>query len=438
MRKVIIRESRIVPPFNEPARDLRILNKPLWLHQRDILAPYTDEEWEVESLDQVPSEEKETLVYRDNLFFDEHLIAAFLQEAKRLGRACRIAFSLEDQAIVSHALPLQEGIRKEGDVYVADLWYFPHGVAEEPQPLVIDTLPREIGFYHIPEYMAPGEKGFFDDMPRAMIPEEGDLVFQVPLRPFLSIENWVHIFMASSPFGVLSIGAHMENDVETKPEAKLRVFFSALLEHKQLLSCSQLVKVGKGTQIDPTAIIQGPTIIGDNVIIGPGCVVTNSIIGNNVNVYQGSQVFLSVVSDGCYLPFRAALFMTTLMENSMVAQNATLHLCVVGRDTFIGSGVVFTDFNLLPKPLRTMHNGRLEPVRFPVLGGCVGHHCRIGANLTIYPGRIIESDTVLIPSSDRLITVKNVPFEASDHHGREGGERHQRLYPSDSQSIGKM
>ncbi len=430
MRKVIIREGRIIPPFNQTARDLRILNKPLWLHQRDILAPYSDEEWEVESFDQVPSDEKENLVYRDNLFFDENLIEAFLQQAHRLGKACQIAFSRQDQAIVSHALPLQAGIREEAGVYVADLWYFPRGVSEKPQPLVIDTLPSEIGFYHIPEYMAPGDKGFYLDMPRTMVPEEGDLVFQVPLRPFLSIENWVHLFMANSPFGVLSIGAHMEHDVDTKLGVKLRVFWRALLEHQQFLSCSELVKIGRDCQIDPTAIIQGPTIIGDNVVIGPGCVIANSIIGSNVNIYQGSQVLLSVVSDGCYLPFRAALFMTTLMENSMVAQNATLHLCVVGRDTFIGSGVVFTDFNLLPKPIRTMHNGRLEPVGFPVLGGCVGHHCRLGANLTIYPGRIIESDTVLIPSLDRLVSVKNVSYQESDHHGREGGERHRRLYPS--------
>ena len=32
-----------IEPFNEPARDLRIQNKPLWLAQRDVLAHTTRE-----------------------------------------------------------------------------------------------------------------------------------------------------------------------------------------------------------------------------------------------------------------------------------------------------------------------------------------------------------------------------------------------------------
>ena len=47
MLKVILPCKRSIAPFNEPARDLRIQNKPLWLTQRDILAPYTNRELEL-------------------------------------------------------------------------------------------------------------------------------------------------------------------------------------------------------------------------------------------------------------------------------------------------------------------------------------------------------------------------------------------------------
>ena len=50
MGKVILRDRRKIPPFNEPARELSVLTKPLWLHQRDVLARYTTEEHEVDSL----------------------------------------------------------------------------------------------------------------------------------------------------------------------------------------------------------------------------------------------------------------------------------------------------------------------------------------------------------------------------------------------------
>jgi len=310
MIKIIICNKTLIPPFNEPARDLRILNKPLWLLQRDVLSPYCSQELEVSNFSEIPKTNQELLVYRDNLFFDEYLLAAFLEsaraKAKQENKASRIAFSLHDAAIATYALHLQDGIRREGDVYVADLWYFPNGVTEQVEPVVVDTLPREIGYYHVPTYMAD---------------RSGDLAYQIPLRAFLSVESWVHLFIADAPFGVIAHGARVEASLE-RPLPLLRILFSALVERKQFLSSSAMVEVGQNAHIDPTAIIQGPAVIGDNVVIEAGAVVTNSIIGSNVTIGQGAQIMASVVSDGCYLPFRAAVFMTTLMESAMIAQNA--------------------------------------------------------------------------------------------------------------------
>jgi UDP-N-acetylglucosamine diphosphorylase / glucose-1-phosphate thymidylyltransferase / UDP-N-acetylgalactosamine diphosphorylase / glucosamine-1-phosphate N-acetyltransferase / galactosamine-1-phosphate N-acetyltransferase len=413
MRKIILLNPQKVAPFNEPARELRIVNKPLWLYQRDVLARHCSMELEVKSLEKAPRDEQETLLYRDNLFFDHELVDTFIREARASGQARQVAFSLDDRAIATHALPLQGGIRRQGDVYVADLWYYPRGLTECAEPLVISTGAKEIGYYHVPSYIAS---------------EKGELVYYVPLRAFLSIENWVHVYMANSPFGIFSWGARMERDVE-RFSVKTRIFLRSLLERKKFLSSSAMVHVGRDCQIDPSAVIQGPTYIGDHVTVGPGVVIGNCVIGNNVNVMQGCQLMLSVVGDGCYLPFRAALFMSTLMENSMVAQNACLQCCVVGRNSFIGAGTTFTDFNLLSEPIKTMRDGRLESTGLSVLGGCVGHNCRVGSDLTIFPGRTIESDCVVIRSDQRAVVNRNVSFENSDHHGLPGCEVHPRLYP---------
>jgi NDP-sugar pyrophosphorylase family protein len=220
----------------------------------------------------------------------------------------------------------------------------------------------------------------------------------------------------------------MERDLN-KLSVRLKIFWRALLERRQILSCSELVQVGRNTQIDPTAVIQGPTIIGDNVYIGAGVVISNCIIGNNVSILHGNELLISVIGDRCYLPFRTSLFMSTLMEDTMVAQNACLQFCVIGRDSFIGAGTTFTDFNLIPRPLRTLHRGQLEDVGMTVLGGCVGHHCRIGADLTIYPARTIESDVVLARTEKRSVISHNIAYEDSDLQDRPEREFHPRLYP---------
>ncbi|MCK7519780.1 MAG: hypothetical protein MZV64_19660 [Ignavibacteriales bacterium] len=74
-----------------------------------------------------------------------------------------------------------------------------------------------------------------------------------------------------------------------------------MYEGRQVLECSKLVKIGKNCVIDPSAVIHGPTTIGDNVTINAGAVIENCIIGNNVNVSQDVPVD-AVGGGGWHLP----------------------------------------------------------------------------------------------------------------------------------------
>lgn len=414
MRKYIIRDRRKLSPFNEPARDLRVLNKPLWLHQRDMLARYCEQELEVESLEEVPNDRTEMIVYRDNLFFDHYFIDQFISEAQKLGKACRAVFNLDDKSIVNHALQLQRGIRREGNYYLADLWYFPYGVEENARPLVMDTRACEHGYYRVPSYMANAE---------------GDLTYWVPLRAFLSVEHWVHLYIANCIFGLFARGARFEADMR-KTTAKLRIMLQGMWERQQVLRSSMAVQIGKNTFVDPSATILGPSTVGDNCTIGAGSVIDNCVIGNGVNIGQGCQLMLSVICDRCFLPFNVALFMTTIMENSIVAQNTCLQMCVVGRDTFIGANSVFTDYNVFARAIKVFQRDQLVETNMPVLGSCVGHHCRLGSGLIVYPARTIESDSVLFASEQRRVVARNVTYEQSDHFKLKDGEKlHSRDYP---------
>jgi carbonic anhydrase/acetyltransferase-like protein (isoleucine patch superfamily) len=420
MLKIILQDPRHIYPFNERARDLRVQNKPLWLAQRDTLAPYTHREIELPKGAQLPEVDGECLLYRDNLFFDQPYIDAFLSEAKLRRQPCQAAFSANQPSFREHALPLSTSYISDGDIYLAELWYYPEGIhpvsdLAATEPVVIDLDSTEAGYYHVPTYMAY---------------EQGDLIFQVPRRSLIAIDSWVHIFVADVVFGLFTRGARFERKLETDLGYKLKILAKAMFEGKQVLECSELVRVGRNCVIDPHAVIHGPTTIGDNVTISAGAVIENCIIGDNVNVSQGCQLMLSVIGDGSFLPFRASLFMTTLMDNSMVAQNTCLQMCVVGRNTFVGAGSTFTDFNLLSAPIRARDgNGELNYSNRPVLGGCVGHNCRLGSGMIVFPARAIESDVVLFASSERAVIDRDVRYEDSDHHRLAFAGNHHRLYP---------
>jgi len=415
MQKIILPVPRNIHPFNEPARDLRIQNKPLWLIHRDVLAPYTKRERELLPEEPLPNFTGSAIVYKENLFFDSAFIEAFLDEAQKHDHPSRAALSENDLAFREHALPLSHSYQKQGDLYLTDLWYYPDGLSENVQPLAIDLLPRDVGYYHVPTYMAT---------------ESGDLTFHVPLRSIIAIDSWTHIFIADVVFGLFARGARFEDRLERDPLFKLGILANAMYEGVQVLESSAIVKIGRNCVIDPSAIIHGPATIGDNVTIGAGAVIENCIIGDYVNVSQGCQVMLSVVGDGAFLPFRASMFMTTFMDNSMVAQNTCLQMCVIGRNTFIGAGSTFTDFNLIPAPLKALDaEGELLDANRPVLGGCVGHNCRLGSGMIFFPARTIESDVVLVASPDRRVIAKDLRYEDSDHHRFGFAELHKRLYP---------
>jgi carbonic anhydrase/acetyltransferase-like protein (isoleucine patch superfamily) len=354
MLKIILQSRRSIPPFNEPARDLRIQNKPLWLAQRDVLAPFTQREMELPQGARLPKTQEPCLVYRDNLYFDQFYLRAFLDEARKRKRPSRAAFTLKDPAFREHNLPLSLSYTQAGEYYLADMWYYPNGPEPDAEPLVVDMQAREVGYYHVPTYMAA---------------DGGDLTYQVPLRSLIAIDSWVHIFIADMIYGLFGRGARFEDRLNRDPFFKLKVFGISLYEGKQVLESSGVVQMGHNCVIDPTAIIHGPTSIGNNVTIGAGAVIENCIIGDNVNVSQGCNLMLSVVGDGTFLPFRASLFMTTIMDNSMVAQNTCLQMCVVGRNSFIGAGNTFTDFNLLSAPIKARDGDRsLRDSNRPVLG----------------------------------------------------------------------
>jgi carbonic anhydrase/acetyltransferase-like protein (isoleucine patch superfamily) len=418
MLKIILHAPNQIMPFCEPARELRIQNAPLWLHQRDLLAPYVTHELELKKGERLQPVREQAIVYRDNLFFDKYYIQAFMEKAIKGKKPVRAAFRAEDPAFREHALPLSTSYTPAGSLHLADLWYYPNGPVADVEPLVIDMQAKEIGYYHVPTYMAD---------------KSGDLVFQVPLRAMLAIDSWVHVFIADMVFGQFARGARFENKANEELSFKLKIISKAIYEGRQVLECSEAVQVGKNCVIDPSAIIKGPAIIGDNVTINAGAVIDNSIIGNHVNVSQGAQVMLSVVGDGTFLPFRASLFMTTIMEGSMVAQNTCLQMCVVGKRTFIGAGSTFTDYNLIPAPLRALDgNGKISIANRPVLGGCVGHNCRIGAGMIVYPARTIESDVVLAATDKRRVIDRDVHFEDSDHHHLKLSHLHQVQYHKQS------
>jgi carbonic anhydrase/acetyltransferase-like protein (isoleucine patch superfamily) len=425
MRRYVIEDTRHIPPFNEPASLLTIGTEPLKILHEQLFLEVLNEDIDlagiIDSRDQLYVVEGEAVVYRDSLWFDKEFFEYFIREARRIGRACRAAFPTSDKAFHTYTLPLTKGFQATATpdgqfLFLADLWYFPDGFTEDVDPIVVPGDAKEIGFYSVPDFMTM---------------EQGDLTHYAPMRALISIEIWVHIYFATIIFGNFGRAARLDRKIETSVFTQLKMLWSAVVEQKQILSASGAVKMGKNCTIHPSATITGPASIGDNCNIGAGAIVDNCTIGDNVTIDDGCVLMMSTVADNCFLSFRTAQYLTAVMENTIIAQNSCLQMCVIGRNSFVGAGSTFTDFNLIAqKPIRAANiEGELQSVGQIVLGSAIGHNCRIGSGMVIFPGRMIESDVVVVASPQRRVISRNITFEESDHHFIKFGDVHKRFYP---------
>lgn len=425
MFRYIIEDEQHVLPFNEPASLLTIGLKPLKLHQEDILLEYLGNECVLAGTFGTPEEvvavQGESIVYRDNLWFDIEFFTYFMEVARKTKRAVRAAFSANDKAFMTYTYPLStdfvESIDSEGNtIYLMDLYYFPDGYTSDIMPVVVPSAAHEIGFYSVPDFMTM---------------KQGNLTHYTPMRAVMSIETWVHVYFASIIFGNFARAGRLDRQIETSVFKNLELLWNAILEQKQILRSSAAVDIGRGCSIDPSAIITGPAKIGNNVAIGAGCVLDNCTIGDNVTIDAGCTLMMSTVGNNCFLPFRASLYLTHVMENTIIAQNTCLQMCVIGRSSFVGAGNTFTDFNLVAqKPIRAIdQRGELREAGQIVLGSAIGHNCRVGSGMVVMPGRMIESDVVLVASPTRRVISRTITFDESDHHFVRGGDVHQRFYP---------
>jgi carbonic anhydrase/acetyltransferase-like protein (isoleucine patch superfamily) len=449
MKRYILEDNRLVPPFNEPANQLTIGNIPLRLYHETLMAEYFGKKGFILELQPPLKNRMEVfmirepaIVYRDSLWFDREFLDYFITEAEKTGRACRAAVPADDLCFQTYSFRLAHNLEKsytddETPIYTLDLWYLPRGMSMDITTVVIPSGYKEKGFYTVPDFMAT---------------DRGDLTHYLPTRSVLFIETWFHVYVASIIFGVFTRASRFDETIKEHNLFSLQLLWKALLEQKQILRSSGAVKIGRGTTIHPTAIITGPAEIGDNCSIGPGVIIDNCTIGNNVTIDTGCMISLSVIGNNCFLPFRASLFMTALMENTIIAQNTCLQMCVVGRNSFVGAGNTFTDFNLIgiaehdkngrytrtiPRPIAAANmDAKLEDTGQVVLGSAVGHNCRIGAGMVIFPGRMIESDVVMFASPQRRVVSRNISFEESDHlYVKGGAEAHRRLYPRHGEQV---
>lgn len=142
--------------------------------------------------------------------------------------------------------------------------------------------------------------------------------------------------------------------------------------------------VHKSVKIDPSAYIEGPTIICEGTEVRHNAYIRGSvIIGKNCVIGNSTEVKNSILFDGVKCPH------FNYIGDSVLGENA-----------HTGAGVIFSNVRNDKKNVRV----ESTETNLKKMGAIVGSNAEIGCNSVVCPGTIIGGNTSIYP----LTMVKGV------------------------------
>ena len=181
------------------------------------------------------------------------------------------------------------------------------------------------------------------------------------------------------------------------------------------------VSAGEGVSIDINTLFEGEVVLGDDVKVGPNCVLMDAIIGNRTQIKPFSLIENCSVGEDCNVgPFARLRPMCKIddevsvgnfveVKKSKIGKHTKInHLSyvgdsVIGKSVNVGAGVITCNYDGVNK-----HSTVIEDGAFIGSGSQLVAPVKIGSKSTIGAGSTITKDTkedVLTLARNRQVSI---------------------------------
>ncbi|MEC9285942.1 MAG: bifunctional UDP-N-acetylglucosamine diphosphorylase/glucosamine-1-phosphate N-acetyltransferase GlmU [Pseudomonadota bacterium] len=164
---------------------------------------------------------------------------------------------------------------------------------------------------------------------------------------------------------------------------------------------------GRDCFIDINVVIEGTVAIGDNVSIGPGCVVTDSELANGVVVEAHSVVEGAIVGSHCRLgPFARVRPGTELAEGARIGNFVETKKAIIGAGTkanhlaYLGDSTIGAECNIGAGTVTCNYDGVDKNETHIGDGVFVGTNSTLVAPLTIDEGAYVAAGSTITSKVD--------------------------------------
>ncbi len=141
------------------------------------------------------------------------------------------------------------------------------------------------------------------------------------------------------------------------------------------------IEIGKGTLVEPGALIKGPAIIGDFTEVRQGAYVRgNCIVGDRCVVGHTTEVKGSVMLNGA----KAGHF-------------AYIGDSILGNDVNLGAGTKLANLKIITQDITIRIEGRVHHTGLRKMGAVIGDRAELGCNSVTNPGVILGKGSMVYP-----------------------------------------
>ena len=187
---------------------------------------------------------------------------------------------------------------------------------------------------------------------------------------------------------ILPVGVEIQ---ELPGEGMLYCTHAVVLEH-ELVCPSIKVRVGKGTKIEPGAIIKGPAIIGKNCDVRQ----TAYLRGN------------MITGDVCTLGHASEIKNSILMNHTEAGHFNYIGDCLLGSYVNLGAGTRLANLKFrTPQQKKSVsfpeitfrHDGKKIKTGLSKFGAIIGDYCETGCNAVTNPAVMLSPECRVLPNT---------------------------------------
>lgn len=181
-------------------------------------------------------------------------------------------------------------------------------------------------------------------------------------------------YLAAAPWALL--GDTLERVLSELPSQDIQIGLTPDVH----LAGDRIV-IGKGTRIQPGAVIEGPAFIGQDVDIRPGAYLRGGVwIGDRSIVGANSEIKHAIFFPGARAP-----------HLNYVGDS------ILGAKVNLGAGTVLSNFRHDRREIRLRLGNEKTSTGRRKLGAILGDGVLTGCNCVLHPGIVVGSDTHLYP-----------------------------------------